>query len=133
MICQKCSAENPASDKFCGGCGSPLEAAPAPVPVPGEAGAFYCARHKKEITRVRCGRCETPICTRCAVHGPAGVRCRACAKNKVALRPMGVLHEVTRNVGPSAQGIGRTVWYLAIWHFVISIFSGFFGGGHHDS
>jgi len=27
------------------------------------------------------------------------------------------------------QGAGRAVWYMAIWAFFISLFSGFFGGG----
>src|SRR5215472_4877017 len=131
MICRKCSASNPEDKRFCGDCGSALEATPGPVAVEGEEGAWYCARHNKEITRVRCGRCETPICTRCAVHGPAGVRCRACARNRVPIRPMGMLHEATRPFG-DPQSAGRAVWYLAIWAFVLSLFSGFFGG-HHDS
>ena len=130
MICAQCRAENPDDKKYCGECGHALVSTPE-RPVPGEEGAFYCARHKREVTRVRCGRCDTPICPRCTVHGPAGVRCRACASNRLPIRPMGVLHEATRPFG-DPQGAGRAVWYLALWAFVLSLLSGFFGG-HHDS
>ena len=127
MVCQKCNAENPADKRFCGDCGAALEAQAA-VRVPGDDGAYYCTRHQKEITRVRCGRCETPICPRCMVYSPAGVRCRDCARNRVPIRPMGVLNEVGRTVGPNARGAGRVVWYMAIWFFILNIFSGLFGG-----
>jgi hypothetical protein len=131
MKCAKCNVENPADKKFCGDCGAPLAVQDTAVAVPGDEGAYYCARHKKEVTRVRCGRCEIPICPRCTVYGPAGVRCRECARNRVPLRPMGVVHEATRGLN-GVQGVGRVVWYAAIWSFFVSIFSGLFGG-HNDS
>lgn len=127
MKCTKCNGENPADKKFCGDCGAPLQLEPL-VAVPGEEGAFYCYRHKKEVTRVRCGRCERPLCPRCMVHSPAGVRCRDCSRNRVPVRPMGVLHEVGRSMD---SGPGRVVWYMAIWFFILNIFGGFFGG-HRD-
>ncbi len=58
----------------------------------GEDGAWYCGKHTKAVTRLRCGRCETPICPKCTVYTPAGTRCRPCAKNKIAIRPAGLLH-----------------------------------------
>ena len=128
MICSKCSSDNPADKKFCGDCGAPLEAMVS-IRVPGDDGAYYCQRHKKEITRVRCGRCEKPVCVRCTVHGPAGPRCRECSRHRIPVRPMGILHEAGR--GLSSPGATRTVWYLAIWYFIISIFTGF--GGNRDA
>lgn len=41
-----------------------------------------CVNHPNEITFVRCGRCDTPICVRCMVDTPVGKKCRACAKNR---------------------------------------------------
>ncbi len=41
-----------------------------------------CYKHPREETRLSCGRCERPICTRCSVLGPAGVRCRECGSFK---------------------------------------------------
>ncbi len=45
-----------------------------------EAGATYCARHKDTSSSLRCGRCETPVCPQCMIHGPVGVRCPDCGK-----------------------------------------------------
>lgn len=41
-----------------------------------------CVNHPNEITYVRCGRCEAPICVRCMVDTPVGKKCRACARNR---------------------------------------------------
>ena len=38
-----------------------------------------CYRHPKTETAVSCGRCERPICVKCMVSGPAGMRCPDCA------------------------------------------------------
>lgn len=38
-----------------------------------------CARHPNVETALSCGRCDTPICPDCAVSGPVGMRCPACA------------------------------------------------------
>ncbi len=141
MVCSKCHVDNPDSNKFCGACGAALTAAapettvigmssesPAmgPIAVPGDPGAFYCARHKKAVTRLRCGRCEKPICPRCTVLGPAGARCRDCARNKIAVRPLGVLNEAGRIVDNVANSsAGNRVWYLALWYIILSFFRGF--------
>ena len=50
--------------------------------VPGEPGVWFCARHSNVQTRLRCGRCEKPICPKCTVMGPVGARCRDCLSNK---------------------------------------------------
>lgn len=130
MRCSKCGAENAEPKKFCGECGAafvPRE----DRPVPGEPGVYYCARHQKDTTRVRCGRCEKPVCTRCAIHGPVGVRCRECAKNRVPVRPMGLLHSAGQGL---EQNGPRMVWYAALWVLIISVVSNLFGGfGGGDS
>lgn len=59
-------------------------AATQAVEIPGEPGVYWCARHRKVRTRLRCGRCERPICPRCTVYGPTGARCRDCASNRSA-------------------------------------------------
>jgi len=46
--------------------------------VPGEAGVYFCARHKNAKTRLRCGSCEKPICPKCTQYGPTGARCADC-------------------------------------------------------
>ena len=54
----------------------------ADLEVPGEPGVYFCARHKKVKVRLRCGKCETPICAKCTVMTPVGARCRACGSNR---------------------------------------------------
>lgn len=39
-----------------------------------------CARHPSVETRLRCSSCDTPICPRCAVEAPIGMRCPDCAR-----------------------------------------------------
>ncbi len=41
---------------------------------------MQCAAHPNVETELSCGRCEKPICPRCLVHSPVGVRCRECAQ-----------------------------------------------------
>ncbi len=52
--------------------------------VPGEEAVWFCARHKTTRTRLRCGRCEKPICPKCTVMAPTGARCRDCVSNRDA-------------------------------------------------
>ena len=46
---------------------------------PAEPPPQRCARHPDTETFLRCGRCDTPICAKCAVQTPVGARCRACS------------------------------------------------------
>ena len=50
--------------------------------VPDEPGVYWCARHKNVRTRLRCGRCETPICPKCTRMGPTGARCPDCVSHR---------------------------------------------------
>jgi hypothetical protein len=54
----------------------------AGLEVEGEPGVYWCARHKSVKTRLRCGRCEKPICPKCTTYGPTGARCRDCVSYK---------------------------------------------------
>ena len=74
MVCSRCKIEAPEGKKFCGECGAaltPPETA-GPVSVPGEDGAWFCVRHTKAVTRLRCGRCEAPITTNVPAAEPTG-------------------------------------------------------------
>ena len=125
MYCAKCDAANPEGNRFCGTCGAAFVAR-QDTAVPGEPGVYYCHRHRKETTRVRCGRCEKPVCTRCAVPAPVGIKCRECAKHRVAFRPRGAVHAAGQVLDSPG---GRTVWYLALWALLVSTFHNLFGGG----
>lgn len=130
--CSVCGAENRPDNKFCGDCGRKFVAVAPPVQVGTEEGLYYCARHKKETTRVTCGRCEKPICPKCMVMGSAGVRCKECAQNRVPIRARGVLHDASKSV-TSSPGAKR-VWYMVAFAFILNAISSVFGGfGRHDS
>jgi hypothetical protein len=121
--CNKCGSLNSATTKFCGFCGAKFVPVAAAVQA-GEEGLYYCYKHQKEPTRVTCGRCERPICPKCLVVGPAGVRCKVCAKGRVPMRLRGVAHDAA--AGISGVGANR-VWYLLIWAAIIRFFAGLFG------
>jgi len=41
---------------------------------------MYCVNHPNTETLIRCNRCLDPICPRCAIRTPVGLRCRRCAR-----------------------------------------------------
>jgi hypothetical protein len=46
---------------------------------PQTAGEVQCSYHPEVTTGLRCSRCGKPICPRCAVRTPVGLRCPDCA------------------------------------------------------
>jgi len=123
--CSKCQAEVQGTPKYCPECGKRFEPNPEPV-VAGEDGVFYCHKHKHEKTRVTCGRCERPICPKCLVLSPAGVRCQDCSRNRVPIRMRGVLHDVS--AGATRSPGAQRAWYMVGMMLVINFFMGLFGG-----
>ncbi len=114
--CPRCGRENGADVRFCGRCGLDLHEYDASRARPAGAlegtGDAFCYRHPKVATGLSCGRCERPVCTRCAIMGPAGIRCRECAKHTVAIRPGAVVYGAKRSFG-SILGAGRGgIWPL---------------------
>ncbi len=41
----------------------------------------YCARHPREETAISCASCGTPICPRCMVSTPVGMKCLDCGRS----------------------------------------------------
>jgi hypothetical protein len=88
---------------------------------------LYCYRHPERETWVRCGRCDQPICTRCAMQGPVGLRCKTCgnpARDALAsLRPSQIA------VGALvAGGLGAAVGYFSAHFGWFMLVVGFFAG-----
>lgn len=48
--------------------------------VAGQPAPLYCANHPKTETLLRCSKCGKPICQRCGIRTPVGIRCRECAQ-----------------------------------------------------
>lgn len=115
MVCPRCGRENPDENEFCGRCGIEIRSVAAPIPVPDEE-KLFCYRHPRTETQLRCGRCERPICTQCVVIGPAGPRCKECAKQNIAFRPGAVVY--------SAKSSVRNILRLGPWGIYILIILG---------
>jgi hypothetical protein len=46
---------------------------------------LYCSFHPNVETRLRCNKCGTPICPKCAVQTPVGFRCPQCVRSQQAI------------------------------------------------
>jgi hypothetical protein len=57
-----------------------VPSAPAIDEASGTGETLHCYRHPDRETWVKCGRCDRPICPRCAIQGPVGLRCKQCGK-----------------------------------------------------
>jgi hypothetical protein len=88
---------------------------------------LFCYRHPERETWVRCGRCDQPICMKCAMQGPVGMRCKTCGKpRRDALSSMTPL-QVMIALGVSA-GAGLLVGYLSMQFGWFVLLLGFFAG-----
>lgn len=88
--------------------------------------AVRCTYHPEVETLLRCSRCGTPICPRCGVRTPVGMRCPACTGT--AVRGALETEKLVR-----AGGVGLLVavpvgvlWGLAPeWGFYLALLLGF--------
>jgi hypothetical protein len=91
-------------------------------------GRMFCYRHPDRETWVRCGRCDRPICTRCAMQGPVGFRCRDCGKP--VRDPMTTFTPVQLLGGLAASfGGGLLAAYISSMFGFFALFVAFFAGG----
>ena len=95
--------------------------------VEADDGPLYCYRHPKSETYVRCGRCDQPICPKCAVQGPVGFRCRQCGLVKSATISSFTPQQLVLGLGASFGG-GAILGYLGGQVGFYSIFIAFFAG-----
>ena len=92
-----------------------------------EPAALRCYRHPERETWVRCGRCDQPICPKCAVQGPVGFRCRQCGLVKNASIRDFSPRQLALGVGVTFGG-GALLGYLGGQIGFFSIFISFFAG-----
>ena len=79
---------------------------------------LYCARHPKNETSIRCGRCDDAICPDCLVHSPVGMRCPDCARvNRVPTYDV-PLPYMLRGIG---AGVGMALALGFAFYFVAPI------------
>ena len=89
-------------------------------------GAVPCADHPDVETRLRCSRCGRPICPRCGVRTPVGMRCPDCAgtRSSVTANPARTLTAAAAGLAvATAAGIG---WgFFPDWQFYWALLLGF--------
>jgi hypothetical protein len=88
----------------------------------------FCYRHPDRETWVRCGRCDRPICTRCAMQGPVGSRCKQCGT--LAFDPLTSFTPLELIGGIAvALGAGLVAGYLSGRIGFFSVIVAWFAGG----
>jgi B-box zinc finger len=91
-----------------------------------DTGPVPCAEHPNIETRLRCSRCGRPICPRCAVRTPVGMRCPDCAGTRatVVANPAGTLRAALAGLAvATAVGVGWAL--LPSWGFYWALLLGF--------
>ena len=85
---------------------------------------MQCARHPKVETELTCGRCDTPICPRCAVFTDVGARCPTCAPaRKLPQFEVGILYLLRG----AAAALGAGAALGAVWGALLPGGIGFLG------
>lgn len=95
---------------------------------PPTLGETRCSYHPDVMTRLRCSRCGKPICPRCGVRTPVGLRCPDCA----GVRGLPT-YATSGSILPRAAGVGLAValavgllWGFApSWGFYLALLLGF--------
>jgi hypothetical protein len=88
--------------------------------------AVQCSYHPGTETRLRCSRCGKPICPRCGVRTPVGMRCPDCAGTRatVAANPAGTA--VAAGAGLAVAALVAIGWaFLPDWGFYWALVLGF--------
>ncbi|MEO5704181.1 MAG: hypothetical protein ABIZ52_06325 [Candidatus Limnocylindrales bacterium] len=94
---------------------------------PDADGRMFCYRHPDRETWLRCGRCDQPICSKCAVQGPVGSRCRQCGLVKNDPLTSFTPRQLLLGLGTAAIG-GVVVGYASSYVGFFSILLGYFAG-----
>jgi hypothetical protein len=99
----------------------------SPSGVEADDGRMFCYRHPTVETWLRCGRCDQPICGKCAVQGPVGSRCRQCGR--VANDPLTSFtpRQVVIGTGVSVVA-GAVAGFVGAYIGFFSIVIGYFAG-----
>lgn len=94
-------------------------------------GEMRCAKHPNEMTNLQCSRCSKPVCVRCMVYTPVGIRCRECATQKRSgiYAPSAGLLLKAAATGVGIALVAGVVWGMnPTYAFWIALVLGFAGG-----
>ena len=92
------------------------------------SGEVKCSYHPRVMTRLRCSRCGKPICPRCGVRTPVGLRCPDCAgvRGLPTYRTTSDALAKAVAVGFGVAVLVGAIWgYLPEWNFYLSLALGF--------
>ncbi|MBA2595076.1 MAG: hypothetical protein H0V00_00430 [Chloroflexia bacterium] len=89
-------------------------------------GPVPCAEHPDVETRLRCSRCGKPICPRCGVRTPVGMRCPDCAGTRSAVAANPTATGKAAGAGIVVAAVVGVAWGFAPdWQFYWSLILGF--------
>ncbi|MEA2597233.1 MAG: hypothetical protein QOF01_3702 [Thermomicrobiales bacterium] len=92
------------------------------------SGEVKCSYHPGVMTRLRCSRCGKPICPRCGVRTPVGLRCPDCAgvRGLPTYRTTSDALAKAAAVGFGVAILVGVIWgYWPEWNFYLSLALGF--------
>ena len=78
---------------------------------------LYCYGHPKEPTRLRCSRCERPICGRCAIPASVGQHCPECVAE--ARRSAPKVRSALRATAPATTAIIAIVVFFYLLQMLL--------------
>jgi hypothetical protein len=87
-----------------------------------------CTYHPDVRTRLRCSKCGTPICPKCAVSTPVGFRCPDCAgvRGLPTYETQASMLIKASVVGALIAGAVGVLWgYYPNWQFYLALILGF--------
>jgi hypothetical protein len=73
---------------------------------------MQCAKHPNVETNVTCGKCGKPICPKCMVQTPVGMRCKDCAGLKKLPTYQVSTQYILRAIG---AGLGTGIVCGVVW------------------
>lgn len=92
------------------------------------SGEVPCSYHPDVMTGLRCSRCGKPICPKCGVRTPVGMRCPDCA----GVRGLPTYRTDSSTLLKSAIAgfavailVGVVLGYLPAWNFYLTLVLGF--------
>lgn len=93
-----------------------------------QTGQVPCTYHPEVMTGLRCTRCGKPICPRCGVRTPVGLRCPDCAGVR-GLPTIRTGRDVLARAalgGLAVAAVVTVLWYFGPeWKFYLSLALGF--------
>ena len=95
---------------------------------PRTRGEVPCSYHPGVMTGLRCSRCGKPICPRCGIRTPVGLRCPDCAgvRGLPTYRTSSDTLLKAAGVGLAVALVVGGIWgYLPEWQFYLSLALGF--------